>query len=117
MAVLIYLNHIQMSSSLESALSELDFEEVYLAASTPTSEIIDKVPNDEINFPIIPPHIQKENKTRAKLVEELSLLANRINETRPDLNIIVTLVGKDLDLLAETIANNDLKIKKIIKID
>ncbi|MCT6892784.1 MAG: hypothetical protein M3Z38_01635 [Bombilactobacillus mellifer] len=116
MTVLIYLAPNADWRKVFKSIDELQDSKVYLAAQVVTMETIEKVPNDQIHFPIIPNHIMQENKQREKLLGQLTSLAIKIEKLRPDLTVIPTLVGSDLAEFKEQLINSSLKINKFKEI-
>lgn len=116
MAALIYLAPAANWQRVFAIISDISSSQIYLATQVFTHEIIEKVPNDQINFPEIPPHIMKENNQREDLLVNLSKLANTIEEKHPNRTIIPTLVGSDWPDLLTQLKQSDLAINEIKKI-
>ncbi len=116
MTILIYLAPNADWHQIFKIIDDLKDSKVYLAAQVVTRETIEKVPNDQIHFPIIPKHIMQENKQREELLGQLTSLAIKIEKLRPDLTIIPTLVGSDLAEFKEQLINSSLKINQFKEI-
>ncbi|BDR55654.1 hypothetical protein [Xylocopilactobacillus apis] len=115
MAVLIYLNPDHDWNDAFKKIFSYQDETIYLASMVPTVDTIEKVPNDEINFPVLPPHIVKENNQRAELLDRLSNFAKKIEVENPSLKLISTLVGKDLETLKTMLMESDLEINDFLE--